>query len=136
MNHTLSLRVIVWPCLATCLIASGCGSPTVIVKGRLLKGGVPLQLDSREHVLLDFVSVQDDSPVDVFSAQVQADGTFIVKGKLKKGIPRGNYRIAVSLQRGNSTKDRLDDAFNWRNTPFVRDVDGSDIVIDLDKPKK
>jgi hypothetical protein len=118
--------------------ASGCGSPMLKTKGRVVKDGAPLVPGQDEIVRVMFVPVLEKGEVvkDYYMAQFNpADGTFQVVGKDGKGMPPGKYRISIEHLR--KKKDLLNGAFDSEASPFVREVNAStpELVLDLARPK-
>jgi hypothetical protein len=120
-------------------LVAGCGSSRVKVSGRLTKGGVPYVPGNNEMVRLVF------SPLDPQASESRGsylanfnreDGTFKVVGTDGKGIPPGQYRIAIRVLKNR--KDLLKGAFEAKKSPFVREVTSStkEISLDLANPKE
>lgn len=118
------------------LFAAGCKeeTKTVIVKGKLMMNGAPYERAKTEMPYLKFVPYSEEGKVDnIYSANLQDDGTFDVRGRENKGIPLGKYRIAFSTDRRGVEK--LSAKFTESASPIVRDItDDKEIVIDLSNP--
>lgn len=154
---TLGLALLI----AAPLAFSGCGGPknTVWVTGKLLKGGAMYTPPQGQKVGVTLVAleVRDKSGKTVasnepYAAELNpADGTFVVPGAQREGIPPGKYRVAVvrkmtaeslaaaSPSRGKTAVDRETDLFKDRfgieTSPIVREVKTSgELVVDLDQP--
>jgi hypothetical protein len=143
-----ALRRSVWLVagLAGAFALTGCGKsvPKVVVRGRLLDNGKPLQIPTDKlppgdpGVRLEFCALRDDGGVgDVYTATVDKDdATFEVKGHAGKGgIPVGKYRVAISV--GPPGQDRLKKKFTARNSTIEREITTApdqEIVIDVAKP--
>jgi hypothetical protein len=159
MRRGLLLIVLLIASLAT---SQGCGSgDSVWVSGKLLKGGTTYTPPEGERVTVTFVGVEAKDPSgkpietgEPFTAEVnQAQGTFTVPGRERKGIPSGKYRVAVIQKftreafdkaypkppkKGiDRETDRLGNKYTLQNSPIVREIRSSrDVVIDLDNPAK
>lgn len=113
---------------------------TVACKGKLLKGGKPLEVAQRElglgQVAIEFIPMPDPNAAgppstERFGTTVDAQGNFSRPG----GIPPGQYKVAVRQWDPLPNNDKLNGAFAEDKTPLVRTIDGkADIVIDLDQP--
>lgn len=144
--------------LAVLLVLSGCEAAKrgVVVRGKLLKGGQPAQVDitgrtfppgetGRMSMVLYPVKADNESIVNEkgavkvpggFFANIEADGTFVVGAGKESGIPPGKYRIVIIHNDPNSGADLLRGAFNEVNSKITRDVNGEqEVVIDLAKPQ-
>jgi hypothetical protein len=131
MLHTLSRPFVLVVFLS--LLAAGCGGGA-IPKGKVTKGGQPIKVSDKGMVQVRFIPAEGKAD-NVYSAKVEADGTFELKGNHNKPIPLGKYKIAVLAMDPYPTKDLLDGKFNEQKTTIVRDVTGSgSIDIDVDKP--
>jgi hypothetical protein len=123
-------------------VLAGCGGGgserVVEVKGKILKGGQALKVDSTKlppgdpGMIVRFVSQAKVG--DNHSAKIDmATGNFTVPGKENRGIPPGSYKIEVQL--GSFGKDEFKGKYSAEKTPITRVVEeGKEIVIDLDKP--
>ena len=113
----------------------GCGSGKVIVPGRLVKSGAPLALKMKDDVFITFFPVEDPSATagklaNSYQTQARVDGTFVLQGQDRKGIPRGKYRVVVDLIKKKKRK-------GTEAADIIREVNGPDeIVIDIDNPDK
>jgi len=138
-------------CLAIVLLA-GCGPKYVTnagvkVKGRIVKGGQPLQVPGREsgtgwvEVNLTPVSVEDLKQYVDTSEQTDADGNFVIE--YERGLPPGKYKVAVYQRSTGLESDDLKGAFSKEKTAITVDLDPAKVggtqdvgTIDLDKPGK
>lgn len=144
---------------------TGCGEPsnTVLVQGRLLKGGARYVPPEGHVVGVTFVASEIENPggqVTKSSEQFDADyndddGTFVVPGREGRGIPPGKYRVAVTQKmlreafdaakpkakpgqkKITRETDFLGDRFGVSSSPIFREIKGkTEVVIDLDEPTK
>jgi hypothetical protein len=119
------------------LFVCGCGGDGRIkARGRLLKNGQPFPLGEGEGMRMFFVPTTAegttyDSYVAVYD---KTDGSFKVTGKDGKGLPPGQYRVA--LEHMKKKQDLFKGAYSAKRTPIVREVSSNsgEIIIDLDKP--
>jgi hypothetical protein len=122
---------------------AGCGAgsgpaynPNTLLKGKVTKGGQPLQVNKAQmgnyaRVEVAFVPVAGGT---AYSSEVKDDGTFEIVTTEGKAIPTGKYKIAVrQLEYQN---DLLQGKFDEQNTPITRDIttDTKEVTIDLDNP--
>lgn len=130
------------------VLLAGCGGKDdgvarVKAKGRVVKGGQPLRVQTEKggppgdpglQVLFVKVGTADAGaaiPATIVDAE---QGTFDLTGPDGKGIPPGHYRVAVILAPVGG-KDQLKGKYDTENSPIERDIKGNeDLVIDLDKP--
>jgi len=121
------------------LAATGCRDNDGLLRtqGRLLKGGEPFIPAEGEYVAITFVPIipageKPKTNNHYWAAVDQETGSFVPAGAQKKGMPPGQYRVAVELMK--KKKDQWDGKFNAANSPFVFEVDEDtcEIVIDLD----
>jgi hypothetical protein len=125
--------------------APGDNLPTVKVRGKIVRNGVPLKLKEDPKLPLppgdpggsitfihtDGPKIGQEQPGKLNSA----DGTFEMTGANGKGIPAGKYKVALRVG-AFSQPDQLKDNFSYFNTKLevtVPDGGVSDLVIDLDK---
>lgn len=135
---------------------TGGGEKGIKVRGKLLKGGQPAQVDitgkqlppgdsGRMKVMLYPVKSDDQKLLDGYGnltvvggeqAGVEADGTFVVSRPKEMGIPPGKYRFVITHTDPFTNQDLLKGKFSEANSKITREVTSSDqeIVIDLDKP--
>ena len=105
-------------------ITLGCGSEKigdegVIVRGKIVKGGAPLEV-SRRDVGLGAVEVHlipADSSKESQVAQAAEDGTFEMVGA-GQGIAPGTYKLAVYQQDQGPGSDLLKGKFSIEKTPI------------------
>jgi hypothetical protein len=86
------------PTMATLLVltVSGCGSGEVILQGRIVEGGKPIQVPATTPFTLSLASVGEDKQAGrAFSGMVEPDGNFTVSGPRGQGIPPGRYKITL-----------------------------------------
>jgi len=118
----------------TILACTGCGgggySPEggVIVTGKVVKSGNPLDVPNREValgivelVLLPLGVGEDGGALPVESAHVAADGSFRLEGPVK-GIKPGRYRVAVYQRDRGPGSDLLAGAFSEQASPIEVDI--------------
>ena len=118
-----------WPLVVIVLsiLVFGCGSKdTIRVTGQLVKDGKPytakLAGKEPETFGVDFVGTIKDRPY-VFAATIDPSGAFRVEGPERRGIPRGQYKIAV-LHSGymGAGGDRFGARYAVEKTPLVVDL--------------
>jgi len=139
----------VW--IAACLLAAtlgpivGCGKSgpkTVRVTGRILLNGQPLAVTPTEAQLgavqLRFIELGADGAPSgpSYSANAKPDGSFNVLGIGGRGLPPGNYRIAV-YQYDPYPEDKLGGRFSDERSKIVRRIEAdTDLgTIDLAEVK-
>ncbi len=113
-------------------ITSGCGGgPTtpggIIVKGRLLNNGKPMELLRPEAGvgMLQVTLIPSDGRLGQEGTLADKDGRFEIRGP-GNGVPPGGYKLAVRhWKNGMGTKDELDGRFTEEKTPIVVDVPGA-----------
>jgi hypothetical protein len=113
---------------AIALFFVGCsgGGDTVRVSGQLVKDGKPYtaKLEGKEPETfgIDFVGTVKDRHY-VFPATMSASGAFRVEGPDRRGIPRGQYKIAV-VHSGymGAGGDRFGARYAAEKTPLVVDL--------------
>jgi hypothetical protein len=114
----------------------------VKARGRLLKNGLPIQVDTSKlppgdpglqiiFIRLGTAEAGSESPANVISA---TEGTFELAGPDGRGIAPGRYRVVVILAPVGS-----DDIFKGKYDKNKSKLEveikgGEDLVIDLDKP--
>jgi hypothetical protein len=120
------------------LFACGCSgsADTVRVSGQLMKDGKPytakLAGSEPETFAVDFVGRIDDRDY-VLPATIDPSGSFRVEGPDRRGIPRGQYKIAV-LHSGylGAGGDRFGARFAAEKTPLVVDLkENARLTVDL-----
>ena len=134
-----------------CLLAAtlgpiaGCGKSgpkTVRVTGRILLNGQPLAVTPTEAQLgavqLRFIELGADGAPSgpSYSANAKPDGSFNVLGIGGRGLPPGNYRIAV-YQYDPYPEDKLGGRFSDERSKIVRRIEAdTDLgTIDLAEVK-
>lgn len=140
-------------CLLVAAACSGCGGDPgyvppdgIILKGTIVQGGSPLHVE-RPDVGLGFIELvliprsadPNDDTADFNATLAEPDGTFVFEGA-GKGIPAGNYRLAVYHYEQGPEADKLEGAFSGENTSIQITVsednmgDEQDLgVIDLNE---
>jgi hypothetical protein len=116
-------------------LVSGCGSPMLKTKGRVVKDGATFVPGDGEVFRVTFVPILKEGAVkDLYAAEFDGNGVFTVAGKDLRGMPPGKYRAAIEY-RGRRSPLK-DGNYDDQNSPFVFDVDSrtKEIVIDLDRP--
>lgn len=135
--------------LAVALAGCGGGGPRrVIVKGRVLEGGKPLELKGDQFkagavgVEVTFYPLDAAGKVDQskqsYGTRVREDGSFVLDGELGKGIPVGKYKAALAFRdvmyrSPKGQGDRWEGKFALDKSPFTFDVQDAskEIVIDI-----
>ncbi len=117
---------------------SGCGggySPKdgVIVVGKVVKGGSPLDVPNREVALgvVELVLVplsvgEDGSTLPIESTHVEADGSFRLEGP-GNGMKPGRYKLAVYQRDRGYGSDLLAGAFSEQNSPIEVEIPADEI---------
>jgi hypothetical protein len=138
-------------CLAalTCVALAGCGSgeSTVTVTGEVLDGGTAVSIpdyEAGENCLeVEFFPLDEGGNLvsaASYPAVVEEDGSFEVDGPMGEGIPAGKYRVAVRRVGGGEEEEEEEEEaaptgqwakFTKENSPFVFEVPGDEIVIDI-----
>jgi len=131
------------------LVGCGGGGPRrVIVKGRVVEGGKPLELKGDQFkagaigVEVTFYPIDTAGKVDQtkqsYGTRIREDGTFQLDGELGKGIPVGKYKVALRFsdpmyRTPKGQGDRWEGKFALDKTPFSFDVQDAskEIVIDV-----
>lgn len=147
VQRVVGIAVVV--ALGVALAGCGGGGPRrVIVKGRVMEGGKPLELKGDEFkagavgVEVTFYPVDAAGKVDAgkqsYGTRVREDGTFVLDGELGKGIPVGKYKAALAFRdtmyrSPKGQGDRWEGKFALDKTPFTFDVQDAskEIVIDV-----
>jgi predicted small lipoprotein YifL len=143
------IRIAVVMAVATALAGCGGGGPRrVIVKGRVVEGGKPLELKGDQFkagaigVEVTFYPLDASGKVDQTKqsqgTRVREDGSFTLDGELGKGIPVGKYKVALRFsdpmyRTPKGQGDRWEGKFALDKTPFTFDVQDAskEIVIDI-----
>lgn len=151
-RRILRVLSLIWKsacCFAVCLLATGCGGgytpdTGVIVTGKIVKGGKPLEVPNRDIGLgnVEVLVVPLDptaESAEPFSDLAQEDGSFRILGK-GRGVSPGKYRLAVHQQDQGFGSDMLQGAFSETKSPIEIDVPADKVggtldlgVIDLDQ---
>ena len=116
------LRMALLPAL---LFLTGCGdgNPTVakgvIVKGKVLRDGKPLEVPNREIGLgrVELLLISPNANNELESALASPDGTFEFLGP-GKGVAPGSYKLVVLQQDKGFQSDMLEGAFSEAKTPI------------------
>lgn len=125
---------------------AGCGGsnepPMMPVKGRVTKGGAPLQVAGQEvgigMVQVGFYRLEGDGSQKgtPWEAKVDPQGNFTLFGPSGNGIPPGKYKITVRQWDPYPQTDKLQGQFDEKNSKIVREINGaSDLAIDVSKPE-
>jgi hypothetical protein len=96
----------------------------VILRGKVYNGGGPMRMERPDVGLgsIELVLVPDgvdpsDENVDLEATIAAVDGSFNFEGP-GKGIPSGNYRLAVYHYESGPDVDNLEGAFSTVNSPI------------------
>jgi hypothetical protein len=133
-----NMRMLLVCLLLTLVPLVGCssGNPTppagVIVKGKIVQGGMPLKVERLPpgEVPAEVVFVPEGGG-EVERQPLQPDGTFRETG-WEKGIKPGKYKLAVYHYVQGRGSDGLSGAFSEKNTPITVDVPESKVGGELD----
>jgi hypothetical protein len=122
-------RVAPWFLVA--MLMTGCGSGSVVAKGRLTNKGEPYRCENGVAVHMTFLSLAEGSPEGgAYPAEYYRDGTFRVVGANGRGLPPGKYRVAVQAMK--QKHDLLQGAYGAQNSPLVCEVKGASQEVALD----
>lgn len=111
-------------------------------KGRVLKGGLPIEIDASRlppgdpGLQVIFIKMGTTDAGTEIPAQIidPKAGTFELKGIDGNGIPEGKYRVAVILAPVGSA-DAFKGKYDKKNSKIEVEVKSNqDVVIDVDKP--
>jgi hypothetical protein len=126
--------------LTLCVVLSACsGGPRLVkVSGKLTNHDKPYQVVQGEmRPIITFVPMDPKGAYDKPAAEFNTtDGTFIVPGRERRGVPEGKYRIAIQLNPPSPTAEiqRYNQLFTEQSSPIVRDITGpQELTIDLAK---
>lgn len=152
MRQLLSLSSIVFG--LACLLAAGCGGSGynapkgVIVTGKILKGGKPLEVPRRDvglgnvEVRLIAIDQQSQANRGAEMASANESGVFKFVGP-GQGVAPGKYRLAIFQQTQGMGSDALQGAFNETKSPVEIEVPQNKLggtldvgVIELDDAGK
>jgi hypothetical protein len=140
LERTVRCCLVALACAA--LAGCGAGESGVVVTGKVLEGGKPVAIPEYqpEYNCLEVEFFPLDEAGNLASApshraSVEENGSFKVEGPMGEGIPAGKYRVAV---RRLSDEEEGEEAaagpwakFDKENSPFVFEVPGGEIVIDI-----
>jgi hypothetical protein len=131
---------LLFPLLLLCLLLTGCRQGFVNTKGRIIRNGEAFHLAERQGLRLFFEPLEFKDGVhryDSYAAEFHGnDGTFVVKGKDRKGLPPGKYRITMQLMQNKG--DLFSGKLTGPASPFQCEITGSgsqEIVVNLDEAK-
>jgi hypothetical protein len=127
--------------VAAALLVAGCGvagQKGVTVTGQVLENGQPIKVLPAEEIMVGFSA---EAPAEKQATAAWAtvkpeDGTFTLSGPAGKGIPPGKYRVVVSSQLYQQSKDRFEAVFDQNKPPLTVDVgpeSGQQFLIDVGK---
>src|SRR5262245_4557917 len=78
------------------VLTTGCGGERgVIVRGKLVKNGESLRVQSGDTVAIYFVSTAERQRTRSLAIYHVTDGTFVCEGPNGTGIPKGRHRIEM-----------------------------------------
>jgi hypothetical protein len=127
------------------VVVAGCGASTVPVKGIVRINGSQLDLGEKESIIVTWHWTDKQGVPRAMMAKTKHDGTFFVPGPKGRGLPPGDYKIAVKIdmlrdpeqtpeERLQAQEERLQGDFSAEKTPLTCTIaaDGEhDLVIDL-----
>jgi hypothetical protein len=142
LGHTLLIAALA--CLTGCGSGKGSGSADkpFPVKGKLLKGGLPLQPNTAglppgdPGLQVIFYRLGGAQAGEEYRAEVNAqNGTFELLGFDGKGIPKGRYRIAVIMAPVGGV-DQFKGKYDKEHSKVEKEITGKedDLVVDIEKP--
>lgn len=112
-------------------------------RGRLLENGLPIKVNTANMppgdpgMKVTFIRIGSVDAGEAIDARIfeATEGSFELIGADGKGIPPGNYRVAVTLG-AEGGSDQLKGKFSSEKSPIEVEVkEGEDLVIDLAKYK-
>ncbi|MCI0459463.1 MAG: hypothetical protein L0Z62_21140 [Gemmataceae bacterium] len=134
MTHVRSTSLCLLVVGFACLLASGCGSAGVKANGKLLLDGKPLTVSDKGVIQMALYAEDDPKGTKAEAVDVQNDGTFVIMGKKREGVPSGKYRVAVQVFDPYPGDDKLGGKFAHDKSSLVREVKANeDLIIDLGK---
>src|SRR5262245_26561556 len=78
------------------VLTTGCGGERgIIVRGKLVKNGEPLRVQSGDTLAIYFVSTAEGQRTRSLAIYRVAEGTFVCEGPNGAGIPKGRHRIEM-----------------------------------------
>jgi hypothetical protein len=111
------------PLALICLGLTGCGGGPVVVKGNILLNDQPLRLEEREQATVTFSEMRADGKGATFPTALNPDGTFVIVGYYRKGIPEGKYRVSLFVRFADPAKPRYNlQAYGPENSPWIVEV--------------
>ena len=117
-----------WRFLAPALISfslAGCGAGTVVVHGKILLNDQPFSLEKKEQGTVSFNQIRDGGKGETFPTRLNPDGTFVVVGFNRQGIPPGKYRVSLVVRFLDPQNPRADlGAYRPDNSPWIVEVRG------------
>lgn len=137
---TRSLALIPCTTLAVLIaISLGCGGEAKIgnagvkIRGKVVKGGAPLEVPRRDIGLgsVELHLVPADESVEPQVAMVAEDGSFEIVAA-GQGIAPGSYKLAVYQQNEGPGSDLLMGKFSKENSPISIDVPSDKVGGELD----
>lgn len=136
-----------WKSFVVMLLLVGCSGggnpevkPGVTVRGKVLKGGEPLKVRNQEIGvgMVEVVLIPASNPANSERTLAKPDGTFEILGP-GKGLPPGDYKLAVYQRDQGPGTDLLGGAFSEAKTPITVKLSESNVggqmnleVIELD----
>ena len=92
-------------CVLFVVLATGCGGERgVIVRGKVVKNGQPLKVQSGDTIAIYFVTTEEGQRSRSLAIYHVADGTFVCDGPNRTGIPKGRHRIEMWPARADLPK--------------------------------
>lgn len=137
------IRVLLVIALVIAFGVAGCGKSDgpkgVTVRGRLVQSGQPLKVLPREEIMVGF-SPEGAAPDQVAHGASSdlvkpEDGSFVLTGRNKAGLPPGKYTVSLSSQVGYTGDNRFEKLLAGKPTLVVEvgPEEGQTFVIDVDK---
>jgi hypothetical protein len=118
--------------VAIMCVAVGCNrNRNVTVTGTVLRNGQPIPLSRTGVVQITLMpDVGPDEPYTTYVGRADEAGKFEIYE-----VAPGRYKIGIEQLDPNPQTDKLNAAFAYGNSKFVRQIDGkAPINIDLAKP--
>jgi hypothetical protein len=117
-------------------LALGCDAPMVSVNGFVNENGKRYKAVEGDEVQITFLWKSDGgSEMSAMAVFNNGDGSFKLMGPVGKGVPPGDYRVAIEAHPyPEGGPDRFKNQFNVKNSPLTLTVSNEpvqNIVIDV-----
>lgn len=114
-------------------LALGCGASSIEVDGKLVKGGATYALGEDESITITFTGENGVTG----SANVEKDGTFIVRAPAGKPLTAGKYKLSLVhyVMPKTKAKDGSPPAPTTKNSDETVEISASNKTITVDFAK-